>query len=133
VPEQSPWATLIVASAFWVRLPGAATADRVGGGVATAGQSHHWHSWVHSDRLGCFNGLVETGLANLKSAMIGTCHSCDPHHVDRYPAAYEWRFNRRFDLGLNLARLARVAAHTALTPYRSIAALRTKKREEAFG
>jgi ISXO2-like transposase domain len=114
-------------------------------------------SWVHSDGLGCINGLadagmrhvpvvtgsgrpdeirfkwVNTGLANLKSAMIGTCRSCDPHHVDRYLAAYEWRFNRRFDLRLNLARLARVAAHTAPAPYRSIAAVRTKKREEAFG
>ena len=114
-------------------------------------------SWVHSDGLGCFNGLadagmkhvpvvtgsgrpdevrfkwVNTGLSNLKSAMIGTCRSCDPHHVDRYLAAYEWRFNRRFDLRLNLGRLARVAAHTAPAPYRSIAAVRTKKREEAFG
>jgi len=114
-------------------------------------------SWVHSDGLGCFNGLadagmkhvpvvtgggrpdevrfkwVNVGLGNLKSALTGTCRSCDAHHVDRYLAAYEWRFNHRFDLRLNLGRLAGVAAHTAPAPYHSIAAVRTKKSAEAFG
>lgn len=114
-------------------------------------------SWVHSDGLGCFNGLAEagmkhvpvvtgsgrpdevrykwvnTGLANLKSALVGTCRSCDPHHVDRYLAAYEWRFNRRFDLRANLGRLTRGATRTAPAPYRSIAAVRTKMRAEASG
>jgi ribosomal protein L37AE/L43A len=114
-------------------------------------------SWVHSDGLGCFNGLAEAGmkhvpvvsrrgrpdevrykwvnvgLGNLKSALVGTCRSCDAHHVDRYLAAYEWRFNRRFDLRANLGRLARIAALTAPAPYRSIAAVRTKSVAEPSG
>ena len=114
-------------------------------------------SWVHSDGLGCFNGLadagmkhvptvtgggrpdevrfkwVNVGLGNLKSALVGTCRSCDAHHADRYLAAYEWRFNRRFDLRANLGRLTRVGAHTAPAPYRQIAAVRTKIRAEVAG
>ena len=117
-------------------------------------------SWVHSDGLACFNGLgeagcrhvpvvtgaqasrrpdeqrfrwVNTGLANLKSALVGTCRSWDEHHVDRYLAAYEWRFNRRFDLRLDIGRLARQAVRSAPAPYRQIAAVRTKRLEEASG
>jgi ribosomal protein L37AE/L43A len=102
-----------------------------------------------SDGLGCFNGLAEagldhtaivtgggrpedirfkwtnTGLGNIKSAITGTCRSCDPQHTERYLAAYEWRFNRRFDLDRNVERLARIAAQTAPMPYRSIAAVRS--------
>ncbi len=40
---------------------------------------------------------VNTGLGNVKNAILGTCRSCDPQHAERYLAAYEWRFNRRFD------------------------------------
>jgi hypothetical protein len=50
---------------------------------------------------------------------------CDPQHTERYLAAYESRFNRRFDLDRNVERLTRVAAQTSPTPYRSIAAVRT--------
>ena len=77
---------------------------------------------VLSDGLACFGGVVEagmkhtaivtgggrpkderfkwtnTGLANIKGAITGTCRSCDPQHTERYLAAYEWRFNRRFEL-----------------------------------
>jgi hypothetical protein len=63
---------------------------------------------------------VNIGLGNLKSAIVGTCRSFDEQHADRYLAAYEWRFNRRFDLAQNLERLARVALPK---PYRSIMAL----------
>ena len=108
---------------------------------------------VLSDGLGCFNGLAEagmrhtvmitggkrpegvefkwvnTGLGNIKSAITGTCRSCDARHTPRYLAAYEWRFNRRFDLDKNVERLARVATVTAPKPYRSIAAVRTKAAE----
>ena len=59
---------------------------------------------------------VNTGLGNIKSAIVGTCRSCDSQHADRYLAAYEWRFNRRFDLAKNIERLARVAAATAPRP-----------------
>ncbi len=68
---------------------------------------------------------VSTGLGNIKSAIVGTCRSCDSQHADRYLAAYEWRFNRRFDLAKNIERLARVAAATAPRPYRSIADVRS--------
>jgi hypothetical protein len=104
---------------------------------------------VLSDGLACFGGLAEagmkhkaiitgggrprdarlkwtnTGLGNIKSAITGTCRSCDPQHTERYLAAYEWRFNRRFELDKNVERLARVAAMTAPQPYRSIAAVRS--------
>ena len=104
---------------------------------------------VLSDGLACFGGVVEagmkhtaivtgggrpkddrlkwtnTGLANIKGAITGTCRSCDPQHTERYLAAYEWRFNRRFQLDKNVERLASVAARTAPKPYRSIAAVRT--------
>ena len=102
-------------------------------------------SWVLSDGLGCFLGLkeagmrhlsvtanggrpknplfkwVNTGLGNIKCAITGTCRSCDPQHTDRYLAAYEWRFNRRFDLAKNVERLARAAARTSPITYREIA------------
>ncbi len=105
-------------------------------------------SWVVSDGLGCFLGLAEagmrhvpivtgggrpknalfkwvnTGLGNLKSAITGTCRSFDAQHTDRYLAAYEWRFNRRFELDKNIERLARAALRTTPQPYKSIALVR---------
>lgn len=104
-------------------------------------------SWVISDGLSCFPGVktagmkhlavvtgkgrpthpfftwVNTGLGNLKSAIVGTCRSFDNQHAERYLAAYEWRYNRRFDLAKNIERLARVALTIAPRPYRSIAAV----------
>ena len=112
-------------------------------------------SIVVSDGLGCFLGLAEagmrhlavvtgggrpkeilmhwsnTGLGNLKGAINGTCRSCDAHHTDRYLAAYEWRFNRRFALDKNLKRLTRAAATTAPKPYRQIAAVRPRPAEKS--
>ena len=104
---------------------------------------------VISDGLACFGGVVEagmkhtaivtgggrpkderlrwtnTGLGNIKSALIGTCRSCDPQHTERYLAAFEYRFNRRFELEKMVERLARVAVQTTPKPYRSIAAVRS--------
>ena len=112
-------------------------------------------SIVVSDGLGCFNGLTEagmrhlplvtgggrpkeilmhwsnTGLGNLKGAINGTCRSCDAHHTDRYLAAYEWRFNRRFALDKNIERLARAATATRPKPYRQIAAVRPRLEEKS--
>jgi hypothetical protein len=109
---------------------------------------------VLSDGLGCWNGLdeagmthiarvsgsgrptdpdfkwVNTGLGNIKSAITGTCRSCDERHTARYLAAYEWRFNRRFDLPANLARLARAAIATKPQPYHTLAAVRSKAAEK---
>lgn len=108
-------------------------------------------SHVLSDGLGCFNGIDEAGIAhtpivtgggrpkdpeflwvnitlgNVKSAVTGTCRSLDERHVPRYLAAYEWRYNRRFELPKNLERLARVAVATKPAPYSEIAAVRSKK------
>lgn len=105
-------------------------------------------SRVLSDGLGCFNGLdeaglkhvvritgggrpagidfkwVNTGLGNVKSAIKGTLRSCDPQHAARYLAAFEWRYNRRFDLSKNLQRLARVAATIAPQPRKKIIEIR---------
>ena len=105
-------------------------------------------SWVISDGLGCFLGVkaagmkhlpivtgggrpehpffkwVNIGLGNIKSAIVGTCRSFDGQHTERYLAAFEWRYNRRFDLDKNIERLARVAVRTQPRPYRSIAAVR---------
>jgi len=112
-------------------------------------------SHVLSDGLACFNGLEEAGLAhspivtgggrpkdpeflwvnitlgNVKSAVTGTCRSLDAHHTPRYLAAYEWRYNRRFDLPKNLERLARVAVTTRPQPYATLAAVRSKKYLQA--
>ena len=108
-------------------------------------------SHVLSDGLGCFNGIDAAGIAhtpivtgggrpkdpeflwvnitlgNVKSAVIGTCRSLDERHVPRYLAAYEWRYNRRFELPKNLERLARVAVTVKPQPYASIAAVRSEK------
>jgi transposase-like protein len=105
-------------------------------------------SLVVSDGLACFEGLssaglmhmpvvtgggrpadarfkwVNTALGNVKSAITGTCRSCDAHHSARYLAAYEWRFNRRFELAKNVERLARAGLGASPRPYREIAAVR---------
>ncbi len=60
---------------------------------------------------------VNTALGNIKSAITGTCRSLDFQHSARYLAAYEYRFNRRFDLPSMVPRLAYVALRTEPTPY----------------
>jgi hypothetical protein len=114
-------------------------------------------SRVVTDGLACFNGIAEaglehvvritgggrpkdgefkwvnTGLGNIKSAITGTCRSIDARHTPRYLAAYEWRYNRRFDLPANLARLARVAVTIKPKPYREIAAVRPRKAAGTSG
>ena len=112
-------------------------------------------SRVLSDGLSCFNGLAEadmthvvkitgggrpegsdfkwvnTGLGNVKSAIKGTLRSCDPHHAPRYLAAFEWRYNRRFELKENLGRLARVAAAIKPQPRHSIIAIRPNPADQS--
>lgn len=63
---------------------------------------------------------MNTGLGNIKSAITGTCRSCRQQHANRYLAAYEYRFNRRFQLDKMVERLAAAAMQTAPTPYRAI-------------
>ncbi len=72
---------------------------------------------------------VNTCLGNIKSALTGTLRSCDSHHLARYLAAVEWRYNRRFDLAKNLTRLLRAATTIAPNPYSRIADVRIKAAE----
>lgn len=105
---------------------------------------------VLSDGLACWNGFdeaglkhiskitgsgrptdigfkwVNTGLGNTKGSITGTCRSIDARHTPRYLASYEWRYNRRFELPKNLARLAGVAVTISPQPRKTIAAVRPK-------
>ena len=107
-------------------------------------------SRVLSDGLKCFKGIVaaglthvikitgggrpkgpdfkwiNTGLGNVQSAIKSTLRSCDARHTPRYLAAFEWRYNRRFELSKNLERLARVAMTIAPQPRSTLAAVRPK-------
>jgi len=104
-------------------------------------------SCVLSDGLGCWKGFAEAGLehirkvtgggrpregefkwvntllGNMQSAIIGTCRSCDSQHLPRYLAAYEWRYNRRFELDKNIGCLTRAALATKPAPHREIIAI----------
>ena len=64
---------------------------------------------------------VNTTLGNIKRAITGTCRAVRPRHSARYLAAYEYRFNRRFELDRMVQRLAAVAADTAPHPRSVIA------------
>ena len=59
---------------------------------------------------------VNTVLGNLKSALRSTYHSISPKHADRYLAEFVYRFNRRYDLGSMIARLAFIALRTLPMP-----------------
>lgn len=108
-------------------------------------------SRVISDGLYCFESLAEAGmthtaikrgrasrrsvdprfkwvntcLANIKGAITGTCRAIRRRHAGRYLAAYEYRFNRRFDLPNMVPALAKAAAATAPKPYRLLKAAET--------
>jgi hypothetical protein len=61
---------------------------------------------------------VNTALGNIKTALVGTYRAVREQHAPRYLAEFEYRFNRRYDLGAMIPRLAFVAATTAPMPYR---------------
>jgi ribosomal protein L37AE/L43A len=110
-------------------------------------------SIVISDGLGCFRAVekagcihlvfvtgggrasvedpsfkwVNTMLGNLKTAIRGTFHAIRDHHIARYLAEFEYRFNRRADLGAMIERLAYVALRTPPMPYKLL------KRAELVG
>ena len=99
---------------------------------------------VISDGLYCFESLAEAGVAhtailrgrasrrivdprfkwvntclgNIKGAITGTCRAIRQKHAGRYLSAYEYRFNRRFDLPKMVPALAAAAARTQPKPYR---------------
>ncbi len=80
------------------------------------------------DRLVCGGGRasveepefywVNTVLGNLKSALRSTYHSIKPKYAQRYLAEFQYRFNRRFDLGALIPRFTYVALRTAPMPER---------------
>ena len=63
-------------------------------------------------------------MAALKMAVTGTFHAVRRQHAHRYLAAFEWRFNHRFDLAGAIDALARTLINAKPTPYRSIAAVK---------
>ncbi len=67
--------------------------------------------------------VVNTLLGNLKTAFSGTYHAFDfAKYTHRYLAEVQYRFNRRFDLSVILARLLRASAVTSPHPERIIRA-----------
>ena len=60
---------------------------------------------------------VNTALGNIKAALVGTYRAVREKHAARYLAEFEYRFNRRYDLGAMIPRLARAALATAPMPY----------------
>lgn len=99
---------------------------------------------VVSDGLSCFRGIKDAGcehtaivtggghasmenelftwvntmLGNVKTALGGTYHKLDSKHLARYLSEFNYRFNRRFDMGSMIARLGRAAVNTAPMPDR---------------
>jgi transposase-like protein len=65
---------------------------------------------------------VNTCLGNIKTALAGTYHHVSAKHAQRYLSSFAYRFNRRFQLGSMVERLAWAAAHTSPHPYRVIIA-----------
>jgi len=61
---------------------------------------------------------VNTSLGNVKAALVGTYRAIHEKHVPRYLAAFEYRFNRRYDLAAMLPRLTWAAVRTPPMPYR---------------
>jgi transposase-like protein len=61
---------------------------------------------------------VNTALGNIKAAITGTYRSVNSKHVPRYLAEFEYRFNRRYDLGAMIPRLTWASVRTPPMPYR---------------
>jgi len=101
-------------------------------------------SVVVSDGLQCFTGVADaechhgvivtgggpksvehqefkwlnTMIGNVKNSIRGTYHAISKKHVPRYLAEFCYRFNRRFELGAMIERLAYVAVRTNPMPQR---------------
>lgn len=99
---------------------------------------------VISDGLACFSAVTQTGcehdrivcgggrasveepefywvntvLGNLKSALRSSYHAVRPKYAQRYLSEFQYRFNRRFDLGAMIPRLVFAAVRTPPMPER---------------
>jgi len=90
------------------------------GAVADAGCAHQvikTGSGAAAARTPAFK-WVNTALGNIKAAIVGTYRAIDQKHVPRYLAEFEYRFNRRYDLGAMMPRLTRAGVRTTPMPYR---------------
>jgi hypothetical protein len=90
------------------------------GGVTNAGCKHEvikTGSGPAAARAPAFK-LVNTVLGNVKAAILGSYCSIHEKHVPRYIAKFEYRFDRRYDLGAMLPRLTWAAVRTPPMPYR---------------
>jgi transposase-like protein len=88
-------------------------------GVAEAGARHEpliVSRLGHSEKLPQFK-WVNTIVGNIKSAITGTYRAAQKH-ADRTLAEFEYRFNRRYDLGSMIPRLAWAAVRTPPLPRR---------------
>ena len=88
-------------------------------GVAEAGAAHTAlivAQLGHAEKLPQFK-CVNTVLGNIKSAITGTYRAVRKH-AGRTLAEFEYRFNRRYDLGAMIPRLAFAAVRTPPMPYR---------------
>ena len=59
---------------------------------------------------------VNMALGYIKAAIVGTYRAIDQKHVPRYGAEFEYRFNRRYDLGAMIPRLTWAAVRTTPMP-----------------
>ena len=59
---------------------------------------------------------LNTILGNVKNSLCGTYHSFRQKHAPRYLAEFQYRFNRRFNLGSMIPNLIYSAAHTLPRP-----------------
>ena len=59
---------------------------------------------------------VNTTLGNLKTALRSTYHWIKPKHAQRYLAEFQYKFNRRYELGSMIDRLLFVSLKTAPMP-----------------
>ena len=90
------------------------------GGVTDAGCSHQvvkTGSGAAAARTPTFR-WVNTALGNIKAAIVGTYRAIEQKHVPRYLAEFEYRFNRRYDLGAMMPRLTWAGVRTTPMPYR---------------
>jgi hypothetical protein len=65
---------------------------------------------------------VNTLLGNIKTALAGTYHHVSAKHAQSYLTSFAYRFNRRYQQGTIVERLAWAAVRTAPHTYRTITA-----------
>ena len=66
----------------------------------------------------CLTEAIVAQPVDIKRALRGACHAIRPRYAQRYPAEFEYRFNRRFDLPDIIPRLVCVALRTPPLPER---------------